>query len=472
MSESGDHTTYMPKQDLVYGFDGEQYIESDYSRVYRTTSKWRAMQSRSGRGHANPVPKEEKLGVQNENFEDTGGCNFLNDRNNIEDSNVIHFGENENGKDQSSHLNMNSAIADFQNADKVDGDISYSTVKTAQLRFPVETQGEKGPHNHHIQNTNSGIFPTMLPIAELKKSRSARVFSSKNLHQEADCSWQETGQKAALPIKASEKCSTRSQRFGKAARSRKFRHKATSKRSSFTRHVAYRGVYSNGKKFQSIYYNPVSKKHTYLGTFCTGEDAARAYDQVAYGQLGESAKTNFPPDCLETMESQETKQKTSMHFQLEQMSGSQGNVAVGSGLNGAISSKQSQEDFERETELLEANEASSDCNNDYSQETKLTISCQPSTTETFGNKTNILGDNLVPRLLAENSDGKMDRPLRMMSLPLETDVKDTYSASEHPEIGDRNGRSADPAFEALGGILKASEVLNILEDTVPHVPTC
>jgi hypothetical protein len=68
----------------------------------------------------------------------------------------------------------------------------------------------------------------------------------------------------------------------------------------------------------------------------------------------------------------------------------------------------------------------------------------------------------VPRILAENSDGKMHRPLRMMSLPLETNVKDTYSASEHPEIGDRNGLSADPTFEALGGILKASEVLNII----------
>ena len=68
---------------------------------------------------------------------------------------------------------------------------------------------------------------------------------------------------------------------------------------------------------------------------------------MAYGQLGESVKTKFPPDCLETMESQETKQKTSMHFQLEQMSGSQGNVVVDSGLNGAISSKQIQEDFER-----------------------------------------------------------------------------------------------------------------------------
>ena len=51
-------------------------------------------------------------------------------------------------------------------------------------------------------------------------------------------------------------------------------------------------------------------------------------------------------------------------------------------------------------------------------------------------------------------------------------VKDTYSASEHPEIGDRNGLSVDPTFEALGGILKANEVLNILEDIVPHVPTC
>jgi hypothetical protein len=178
---------------------------------------------------------------------------------------------------------MHSTIADFQNADKVDDDISYSTVKTTHIRFPIETQGEKGPHIHHIQNTNSGILPTMILIAELKKSRFARVFSSNNLHQEADCSWQETGQKESLPIKTSEKCSTHSQQFGKDARSRKFLHKSTSKRSRFTWHVAYRGVYSNGNKFQSIYYNLVSKKHTYLGTFCIGEDVARAYDQVAYG---------------------------------------------------------------------------------------------------------------------------------------------------------------------------------------------
>ena len=63
LSESGDHATYMPKQDLVYGFDGEQYIESDYSRVYRTISKWRATQSRSSRGHVNPVLGEETLGI-------------------------------------------------------------------------------------------------------------------------------------------------------------------------------------------------------------------------------------------------------------------------------------------------------------------------------------------------------------------------------------------------------------------------
>jgi len=49
----------------------------------------------------------------------------------------------------------------------------------------------------------------------------------------------------------------------------------------------------------------------------------------------------------------------------------------------------------------------------------------------------------VPRILAENSDEKMHRPLRMMSFPLEMDVKDTYSALEHPEIGDRNGLGVD-----------------------------
>jgi len=66
----------------------------------------------------------------------------------------------------------------------------------------------------------------------------------------------------------------------------------------------------------------------------------------------------------------------------------------------------------------------------------------------------------------------MHRPLRMMSLPLQAEVKDTYSASEHPEIRDQNGLSDEFAFEALGKILEASEVLNIPEDTVPRVPRC
>lgn len=50
--------------------------------------------------------------------------------------------------------------------------------------------------------------------------------------------------------------------------------------SSLTRRADFRGVYCNGHKFQSIYYNPATKKHTYLGTFLTAVEAARAHDQV------------------------------------------------------------------------------------------------------------------------------------------------------------------------------------------------
>ncbi|KAJ7519686.1 hypothetical protein O6H91_20G050800 [Diphasiastrum complanatum] len=65
------------------------------------------------------------------------------------------------------------------------------------------------------------------------------------------------------------------------------------KKASLTRRADYMGVYCNGKKFQSIYYNPETKKHKYLGTFMTAEEAARAYDEVAFQQFKETAKLNF-----------------------------------------------------------------------------------------------------------------------------------------------------------------------------------
>ncbi|KAJ7549896.1 hypothetical protein O6H91_07G073800 [Diphasiastrum complanatum] len=82
------------------------------------------------------------------------------------------------------------------------------------------------------------------------------------------------------------KCSSKPLKASKPTATRK-------KKPSFTRRADYMGVYCNGRKFQSIYYNPETKKHKYLGTFITAEEAALAYDQVAFEQFKDSAKLNF-----------------------------------------------------------------------------------------------------------------------------------------------------------------------------------
>ncbi|XP_024387784.1 uncharacterized protein [Physcomitrium patens] len=98
----------------------------------------------------------------------------------------------------------------------------------------------------------------------------------------------------------SQKASVRSMRSKKGTFARASMNKKASRRGNMTRRADFRGVYCNGHKFQSIYYNPATKKHTYLGTFLTAEEAARAHDQVAFGQFGEEAKLNLPEE-IETL---------------------------------------------------------------------------------------------------------------------------------------------------------------------------
>jgi len=78
----------------------------------------------------------------------------------------------------------------------------------------------------------------------------------------------------------SQKTSFRSMRSKKGTFAKASASKKPSRRGNMTRRADFRGVYCNGHKFQSIYYNPATKKHTYLGTFLTAEEAARAHDQV------------------------------------------------------------------------------------------------------------------------------------------------------------------------------------------------
>ncbi|KAG0573861.1 hypothetical protein KC19_VG216000 [Ceratodon purpureus] len=99
-----------------------------------------------------------------------------------------------------------------------------------------------------------------------------------------------------IPESESQKVLSRSMRSRKGTFVRASTSKKVSRRGNMTRRADFRGVYSNGHKFQSIYYNPVFKKHTYLGTYLTAEEAARAHDQVAYEQFGEKAKLNLPEE--------------------------------------------------------------------------------------------------------------------------------------------------------------------------------
>lgn len=96
---------------------------------------------------------------------------------------------------------------------------------------------------------------------------------------------EETGSDADADVTGPEqdypKVSFRSMRSKKGTFSRACAHKKPSRRGNMTRRADFRGVYCNGQKFQSIYYNPATKKHTYLGTFLTAEEAARAHDQVS-----------------------------------------------------------------------------------------------------------------------------------------------------------------------------------------------
>lgn len=60
------------------------------------------------------------------------------------------------------------------------------------------------------------------------------------------------------------------------------------------RGVVYKGVYSNKNASTYTARINVRGKHTYLGSFKTQIEAARAYDRAAREHYGEFAKLNFP----------------------------------------------------------------------------------------------------------------------------------------------------------------------------------
>ncbi|XP_059077301.1 uncharacterized protein LOC131060881 isoform X2 [Cryptomeria japonica] len=473
-----DHCSRLPKRGLIPGFHRDYKIDSEYARVYRTTSKSRAMQIRRRRDQVKLVNEN---GIQKETVERCD-CNvakkdFESYKIELEDANINLLKKNENSEfhlpsntvidedGPSSHNNVHTCSSGKKEEVKAEDDIfDDKTWKNGNIGFDVEPEANLTEENTHVHclKENEGTFSELLLNTKVKKLRSRRGLNLKDLQETfSDKKFQEK----AFPLmqENSEEGTSCPQQCGKVGRSRKFRQSGASKRSGFTRHIDYKGVYSNGKKFQSIYYNPILKKHTYLGTFLTGEDAARAYDQIAYDQFGTSAKLNFPHDELDPNESQAANQKVGMQAQLEQTLRSQKKLATGSNLYGECCSKQNQVESNREVRILEEDEASAgDSDHEYPQSTKYNTRCLLNTKGTHGNE-RFPDAYLSSGFLVEMSDSKVCTSPRRINLPLEIEDKSVSTSAEHPDIDDVNGLGA-PTSNAWGELLKASEVLSFPGD--------
>ncbi|MCO5603119.1 hypothetical protein L7F22_057265 [Adiantum nelumboides] len=209
----------------LYGFDNDFYIESEYSRVYKTTSRQRALQE-----------KQEQRCLRN------------NERVEMEDS--LEEAEQKGGYDNE---DMNRSL---------------EHMRVVKEEDPVELNG-------------------------MDMERSLLLDGS-------DCPASSFRQLGGSEGATAESCERKLTKPGESSAER---HRVSSimgssgpapKQHSSRSCLPYRGVYATRQKYQSLYYNPSTKKHAYLGTFCTAEEAARAYDEMAKSQFGDSAELNFP----------------------------------------------------------------------------------------------------------------------------------------------------------------------------------
>ena len=190
-------------KNTLCGFDSGFYIESEYSRVYKTTSRQRAKQER-----------EHKQQEKAASF--VGSLRTLNSR-------------------------------------------QHSLVKSKSIKEEEVLCGSE------CLNVNELITPNEEKIG--KEAADAEYTQMNNWQKPSNFEYSKSCEADGLP-----------------------RERIRGSR----RWPGYRGVYFTRQRFQSLCYNPATKKHVYMGTFPTAEAAACAYDEAALSILGHSAELNFP----------------------------------------------------------------------------------------------------------------------------------------------------------------------------------
>ncbi|KAH7307870.1 hypothetical protein KP509_22G080600 [Ceratopteris richardii] len=253
----------------VYGCDKEFYIGSLYSRVYKTTSRQRALQGKEKR------------------------CSNNEDRENYEGSSTNAFNVQGRSMEQGDFLEclqkhycrdakMNKVTKDRR---KRKEDVTDRIAKEHTLENSVIQERRAEEHG-------SKAIPLASKLRHI--SGNSSVLCSKRNGSTPRHS------QVGIDEAVMESCMRNSIKHNEsvmgnhAVDSVKNGPIGVLKQQSGRSCLPYRGVYATRYKYQSLYYNPLTKKHVYLGTFSTAEAAARAYDEMATRQFGDSAELNFP----------------------------------------------------------------------------------------------------------------------------------------------------------------------------------
>lgn len=277
MPSSGAARTRRTK--TLYGFDRDFFIESEYSRVYKTTSRQRALQDKQEQRCSKDKERNSDQNLDDDAAETQG--KFLQEISSVENE-KIQCSRRADGMTAS--LKNQKGVKEEVLSD-VDGD-RVGARPAASCGSQDETAHEKHEEPRDVLLDLSTRHPSsqgsMLEsnIICMTSSCKSRIVEGATL-SETDLEGQFT-ELAEASIERERESPAIEPTI------------SVSKQANGRNRSGYRGVYFTRHKYQSLYYNPSTKKHTYLGTFCTAEAAARAYDEMALRQLGDSAELNFP----------------------------------------------------------------------------------------------------------------------------------------------------------------------------------